>query len=489
MDNPLSSDWLDTIVERVPDERDQVLIRESVAAARTSAFRLAVVGAWLAVAESLKRRFQELAQSDTEAGRITKEVGEREKKQRSVDGFLVGKAHEYGLTSVVEDHALRALFEARNIFGHPYAEQPTEDDVRSAIASAVEHLLSKPLLLGHRFADEEIERITDRAGWLGDSWIAVRKRVDFALGRIDPAIRGYLFVGIIRSSESRFHDVDFLASPFARRVQWYLERMLEVDGTSLWNSLADEEIVDQYPGIGSLVLSYRGVFQGLGDVARDSVVGELCENAIASQAHLDRILEIQEESGFSDPEGVRVGNVLKGLDVKGLVARGVPLEMFAQRVIDELASHNWPRQNAGARAVASAGGEQVANIEPAVQEQLGRNVLQSADGTARVSMELLESLKADASHWPNAFVYGLVAECLVNDKGWFRVKERCLHSAVAALGTLPEDRRSKVVDQLVKLVEGASLWIDEDAGWVAEPFEEVLGTGSGRLASVIRRTS
>ena len=104
-------------------------------------------------------------------------------------------------------------------------------------------------------------------------------------------------------------------------------------------------------------------------------------------------------------------------------------------------------------------------------------------------MELLESLKADASHWPNAFVYGLVAECLVNDKGWFRVKERCLHSAVAALGTLPEDRRSKVVDQLVKLVEGASLWIDEDAGWVAEPFEEVLGTGSGRLASVIRRTS
>ncbi len=101
-------------------------------------------------------------------------------------------------------------------------------------------------------------------------------------------------------------------------------------------------------------------------------------------------------------------------------------------------------------------------------------------------MELLESLKADATPWPNAFVYGLVAECLVNDRGWFRVKERCLHSAVAALGTLPEDRRIEIVDQVGKLVERASLWVDTYAEWAAEQVEEVLGTGSGRLASVIR---
>ena len=210
MSNPLSSDWLDTVTDRVPDEGDQILIREAVASARTGAFRLAVIGAWLAAAESLKRRFQELAQSDAEAGRVMAEVDQRENSQRSVDRFLVGKAHDYGLTSVVEDHALRALYEARNVFGHPYTEQPTEDDVRGAIASAVDHLLSKPLLMRHRFVREEIARITQRRGWLSDSPITVRTRVNFALGRVDPSIHAYFFTSLIRAADSQFEDIEFL---------------------------------------------------------------------------------------------------------------------------------------------------------------------------------------------------------------------------------------------------------------------------------------
>ena len=215
MPTPLPPDWLQTFVDRVPDERDQILIRESVASARTGALRLAVVGAWLAVAESLKRRFEELAQSDSEAGRVIAGIREREDSQRSVDGFLVTEAHKYGLTSVVEDHALRRLYEARNIFGHPYSGQPTEDDVRGAVASAVDHLLSKPLRLRHRFVDEEVGRITGRRGWLSDSQLAVTRRVNFVLGRIDPEVHGYLFTRLTRAAESRFEDVEFLGGVFA----------------------------------------------------------------------------------------------------------------------------------------------------------------------------------------------------------------------------------------------------------------------------------
>src|SRR5690606_31838834 len=100
--------------------------------AGAGAFRLAVVGAWLSVAESLKRRFEELAPTDTEAGRVVKGVREREDQQKSVDRYLVQQAHGYGMTSVVENQALEHLLETRNVFAHPYSEQPTAEDVRSS---------------------------------------------------------------------------------------------------------------------------------------------------------------------------------------------------------------------------------------------------------------------------------------------------------------------------------------------------------------------
>lgn len=486
MSNPLSSDWLESVADRVPDERDRVLIREVVASARAGAYRLAVIGAWLAAAESLKRRFQDLAQSDSEAGLVMAKVERRESSQRSVDRFLVDKAHEYGLTSVVETHALQALYEARNIFGHPYTEQPTEDDVRGAIASAVDHLLSKPLLLRHSFVREEIARIIQRRGLLSDSPIAVRRRVDLALGRVDPSIHGYLFTGLLRAADSQFEDVEFLEGVFARRVQWFLEGMIEVCGASLWHTLSIEELVDQYPRLGSLVLSHQLMFADLNEGVRDSVFGELCEHTVTSQAHLERILVLRNQSLLSEPEMLRFRSTLDGLGIESLVAQGVPLEMYAGRIVAELASHTWPRQNPAATALASAGGKQVRELDAALQEQLGRNVLQSADGTARASRALLGTLRSDATAWPNAFLFGLVGECFANENGRFRIKGDRLREAVGALATLPEDRKREVIGQLSTLVEGSSTWGETDAEWAAGELERVLGPDSARLVAAVR---
>ncbi len=487
MPSPLPSDWLQTFVDRVPDERDQVLIRESVASARAGAFRLAVVGAWLAVAESLKRRFGELAQSDSEAGLVMTGIRKREDSQQSVDGFLVKEAHRYGLTSVVEDHALHYLYDARNIFGHPYSEQPTEEDVRGAVASAVDHLLSKPLLLRHRFVDDEIARITGRGGWLSDSQLAVKGRVDVVLGRIDPEVHVYLFTTLIRAAESQFEDIEFQSGAFARRIQWFLEAMIEACGASLRQSIPTEELVDQYPRVGSLVLSHELMFTDLNEGVRDSVFGELCEHAVTSQAHLERILALHRQSVLLESEVLRLRGTFDGLGIGSLVARGVPLEMYAQRIVAELKSHTWPRQNPAADALASAGGEQVKDLDTALQEQLGRNLLQSADGSANASRALLGSLGSDASAWPDSFMFGLVGECFANHLGRFRIKRACLREAVEALGTLPECRKREVVGQLSTLVEGSSsAWGDTDAEWAVGELEEVLGPVSVGLVAAIR---
>src|SRR5690606_11329879 len=97
------------------------------------------------------------------------------------------------------------------------AEQPTVEDVRSSVAKAVQHLLSKPLLLRHRFVSDEIERVATRAGWIGDSSAAVRQRVEVVLRRTDPAVHFDLVNGLMRAVEPKLEDPLFSDGFMGRR--------------------------------------------------------------------------------------------------------------------------------------------------------------------------------------------------------------------------------------------------------------------------------
>ena len=235
------------------------------------------------------------------------------------------------------------------------------------------------------------------------------------------------------------------------------------------------------------MLSHQTVFADLNEGVRDSAFGELCEHAVTSQAHLEQILALHRQSVLLESEVLRLRGTLDGLGIESLVARGVPLEMYAQRIIAELESHTWPRQNPAASSLMNAGGEQVKHLDTAVQEQLGRNVLQSADGSARTSRALLGSLRVDATAWPDSFLFGLIGECFANDLGRFRIKGACLREAAEALGTLPECRKREVVGQVSALVEGSSSdWGETEAEWAAGELEGVLGPVGVRLVAAIR---
>lgn len=53
--------------------------------------------------------------------------------------------------------------------------------------------------------------------------------------------------------------------------------------------------------------------------------------------------------------------------------------------------------------------------EPRSKEQLGRNVLQAAEGEAMRATWLLRRIGFAADGWPRRFVCGIAAECVVND--------------------------------------------------------------------------
>ena len=132
---------------RVLADDDEPLFDEAVKSAGVGALRGAYILLWLSCLESLKRKFREAATRDHTAGKIVVKFKEQEKKHQSIDKMILSEAEKYGFVSDVAYQKLEHIYDMRCIFGHPYEEAPTEEEVRHAACTVVENVLSKPTTL------------------------------------------------------------------------------------------------------------------------------------------------------------------------------------------------------------------------------------------------------------------------------------------------------------------------------------------------------
>jgi hypothetical protein len=92
------------------------------------------------------------------------------------------------------------------------------------------------------------------------------------------------------------------------------------------------------------------------------------------------------------------------------------------------------RQNQACRALSNLGPSWCATLPDPVQEQLGRNVLQSAEGDAKDASWLLTRISFAVDEWPQRFLYGIAAECVVHEHGKLRLKAEARDKVEAILG-------------------------------------------------------
>jgi hypothetical protein len=96
-------------------------------------------------------------------------------------------------------------------------------------------------------------------------------------------------------------------------------------------------------------------------------------------------------------------------------------------------SHNRIRQNQACRALSNLGPSWCAQLPEPVQEQLGRNVLQSAEGDAKDASWLLTRVSFAVDEWPQRFLYGIAVECVVHEHGKLRLKAEARDKVEAIL--------------------------------------------------------
>ncbi len=417
---------------------DGVLFDEAVRCFEQGAHRAAVVMTWLAVAEGLRYRFKVAAERDPELTSLLEELVQLEKERYAIDGFLLDKAKKHELISDHEHRDLAHIRDQRNRYGHPGGASPSRTQVLAALDTAVHTVLSRPAQHRKEWATALVRR-------------AASDRTFFP--RDPDALRRYA------------HEIDPLLTAEARR-HLVLTAVKELDDLAIDPTRSDlagkvailaGAVLAAHPElIGTLDLAARLAWRERGAAlvclrpeVFASLDGPLSGAALASvlEPPADagpgwqpdvRVLIVVQELNEADPLppvwAEQLEQHVAALPLNELAGLDFPAGPLATRLVDEMRSHNWTRQNQACRALANLGPAWCSRLAEPVQEQLGRNVLQSAEGDAKDASWLLTRIAFAVDDWPRQFLYGIAAECVVNDHGRLRLKAEARDKVEAILG-------------------------------------------------------
>lgn len=440
---------------RISEDVDRPLFEEATTCLRAGALRAAYIMGWISAAESLRNKFAAMAERDRQAGNVLTQVEKLEKAGGGTDSYLLVQAGKLGLVSQAELKKLGHVRDMRNLYAHPRGAGPTEQDVLAALGIVVDCVLSRPLLLRHGYANDLLADLFEGRHFLADDEEVVRGYAAGVAGRLHPDAAPYL----LRKLVERFEKVsgDHELARLQRRGEWFLAGFLSELKPDLsapgWRII---DVVKSRPAVAARLLGVPEVYRLLPRQAQGIVFGHLADPDAEGGATAPRFLRIQQartlaSAGVLEPEQLAAVRVEEAeAPYPALRDAGVPIERYVERLLGDLRSHTWDRQNLASGALSNAGPREVSRLRPDVQEQLGRNVVQAADGSAWGAQGLIERLRRSPGSWPEAFARGLLLETLVDDAGKFRPKDAWLPEALTI--ALSHDRAEQILATTIERV-------------------------------------
>jgi hypothetical protein len=500
--------------ETVVNEGDLPLFDEASRCLLAGANRAAYIIAWLSAAASIRSKLETLAPRDSHIGRKLAETEGAEARGGSVDRVLLQAAMDFGMISAEDFDNLENIRRMRNVYAHPRKSAPTSEEVLGALATVVRALLSKPALLRHGYASGVLRGVFEELHFLDDLPDRVVAFGRDVANRTDPQIHPWIFHTAISKLDAAWDDPAL--APIASRGLAFLRGFLH----SARDKIASEawtvvEIVRNHPRCVSSVLGDSQVWPSLPEQAREIMIGYLTSaigqpatwlrrpstsspGPLPSQAY-DVLLTLERNGALSLRESERFAQALQACPIDRLAQFDVPLGQWAPQVVEALKSYNWYTQNPAVNALRQAGPAQIATLPPAMQEQLGRNILQAAEGMSNSAEFMMSEVADTVSGWPSDFLWGLIAECFINDAGAARIKARMLPSTFKCVCTLPPDRATSLLTRLNESLAAAtprdgpngSVEFRSAAAAVRETLGQLIGVPNGidpQVTDCLRQT-
>lgn len=433
--------------EKILDEEDRILFKDAVAAANAGALRAAYIMIWLSCAESLKRRFHEAHKRDGEAGKYLGEIEKLEREHKAIDKLLLEKAKEYGFISDAERLILEHIYEKRCVYAHPYENKPSQEQLIEASASVINFVLSKPVKLRHSFAKELIQELLENPNYLDDHNSSIQSFTNEILGRIEESIFPWLLDNYWKGLEKIVNDPSLRL--FIDRGFWFSHTILTTVGTNILSPEEWHEKLCKYPKTLMRVCGNMDIFDKIGERAQDSVVSYIINESENNPPILFFLDTLKNKGALTERQLARFSEHIFNIRCKELIYARITTFTLYNNIIRDLESHNWYMQNPAIQIIDSNGSEQIASLSEEQQIALGCNVLQSAQGGAKLAISFIKKISADDKIWPFSFISGIVTEAFVNEKHEIRFKTDLLDAILSILDKLECSDREVIVNKII----------------------------------------
>jgi hypothetical protein len=444
---------LSSYAKNIHSTEDLPLFDDAVEAGKAGALRAAYVMIWLACAESLKRRFREAQKRDSAAGKIVGDIEAKEREHKAVDKFVLTRAQEYGFVSDSGHTILNHIYEMRCVYGHPYEEAPSKEQVSHAASVVVEHVLSKPVKLKHGFGRQLLRSLLEERNFLDDQQSAVEAFAKDILPRLDESIYGWVLDSYWIELEAFAGDPSMAI--FSRRGKWFSRTMLLEIGADVFSNDDWHDKTSKFPKVLMVVCGTESVFKGIGKRAQDSLVGSILAESGTRASVLSRLEQLNNSGVLTKRQQERFVKHVSEMGISTIRSAGLRTLTCYGKLIDAMKSYNWYIQNPAIDLIVSNGPDQAAELNEEQQINLGRNVLQAGEGHAGSANVFLEKLSQDGKLWPVDFVRGITIESFTNEDNQIRFKKYHLGRVLSAVETLaPKQRKQLITDVALSVDSG-----------------------------------
>ena len=450
---------LSIYAEKILSTEDLPLFNDAVQAAEAGVLRAAYLMIWLACAESLKRRFREAQTRDNVAGEIVGSIEEKEQDHKAVDKFVLDKAREYGFLSDSSYTVLYHIYEMRCLYGHPYEESPTSEQILHAASAVVENVLSKPVKLKHGFCKQLLKSLIEEISYLDDQRAVVTAFAKEILPRLDESIYGFLLEKYWKNLEEIADDPSL--SVFFRRGIWFSQAILLEVGVSVFTKEDWHGKVIEFPKVLSHVCINREIFGLIGMRAQDSLVGSILTRSVEHASVLKFLERLQNGEALSNRKRDRFLKHVSSMGISEIRSANLSTVTSFTNLICAMKTSDWYEQNPAIDLIVSNGPSQAAELVKAQQVELGRNILQCAEGRGNSASMFLGELANKSDSWPVDVLRGISLESFTNEKDQIRLKNLHLDKVVSALKMLNSKERKEIVSEI-----SASISVGKPKYWI-----------------------
>lgn len=438
---------LSSYSEMIADYDDRSDFNNAVEAAKVGSLRLAYIGIWIAVIESLKRRVMH-----------RKEDSNIDHDKLNDDKGIIKEAEKLRIVAKCDEQIFHIMLARRNLYAHATSCEPNEENIISAAADAVKILLNKSKSLNLDKEEEEILvcLLGNYPSWKNDKDY-VEKFLEKALSQLNEDhytdFLEYYWIELEKNYYRWRKEKDNDIKIIHRRGIWFSQALL-LKATEIVDRIDWKRKISQYENILSEICLITEIFMRICEEAQNEVIDNLTK-------HSKNSLNYDNDEIRSGLQQLYDSDILLASQREKLEKYFIELEELEKQIlnfdralsyqeqdnynnlISFLKIRDWDEQQKAIDWISRSGPSAINNYDKLQKINLGRNILQAAEGSSFAARDLIELIRINANIWSIDLIHGIAIECFANEYREIRLKTKEITRVIRILDQFEEKKQFK----------------------------------------------